>query len=333
MQKQIKIMLRIILLGIITFLCCFSCSGNKSNEDTPEFKIIRFDTDLYLYLTQNGSGSDLKNNADFLDVFGAGILAIGTTDSTGFYSRLKAYFSEPTLMGLYEDEQEIFFNLREINNELSKGLQVFLQQFLQIKPPKVYMHVSGFGQNIVVTDDILSLSADKYLGTDYPLYQNYFYDYQRQLMSPDRIVPDYLLGFMMANLPFIGDEDVLLDRILYEGKLRYILSQLLPKRQAWEFVAYNKEQYEWCNKHQSQIWRTIQENHHLFTPNYMTTSRYLTDAPHTAFLPVDAPGKVGVWLGYRIISDFMKQKPQTGWQELMDFTDYPELLKQSKFKP
>ena len=331
MLKRVVTMLRIALFGMAC-LCCLCCSGNKINEDLPQFEIIRFDSDLYLFLTQNRPDSALQHDIDFLDVFGAGVLGIGTSDSTGFYSRLRDYFSEPTLMGLYKDEQETFARLEGIDRELSKGLQTFLQQFPQIKPPEVYMHVSGFGHNTVVTDNVLSLSADKYLGPDYPLYQDFFHDYQRKLMNPDRIVPDYLLGFMMANLPFMGDEDVLLDRILYEGKLRYILSQLLPDRQVWEFTAYDKEQYDWCNRHQSLIWKTIQENHHLLTGDYFTTTQYLKEAPHTAFLPVESPGRVGVWLGYRIISAYMKQKPKTNWQELMKLTDYPELLKQSKFK-
>jgi hypothetical protein len=186
---------------------------------------------------------------------------------------------------------------------------------------------------VVVTDDILSLSADKYLGADYPLYQKYFNDYQRQLMSSDRIVPDYLLGFMMANLPFSGDEDVLLDRMLYEGKLRYILSQLLQDRKSWECMAYNNEQYEWCEKHESLIWNIILENHYLFNADYLTTNQFIKEAPHTAALPVESPGRVGVWLGYRIISSYMKLKPNTTWQELMENTDYRELLKQSKYKP
>lgn len=332
MQKQIKAILWTGLLGIIC-LCCFRCSVNKTNEGLPEFKIIRFDTDLYQYIVQNAPDSVLQRDTDFLDVFGEGVLAIGKSDSVGFYSRLKDYFSEPTLLGIYSDEQEKFAELTEINKELSKGLSVFFQQFPQIKPPKVYMHVSGFSRNIVVTDDILSLSADKYLGADYPVYQDFFYDYQRQLMNPDRIVPDYLLGFMIANLPFAGDEDVLLDRMLYEGKLRYILSQLLPDRQIWEYIGYSKEQYEWCTRHQSQIWKTILENHHLFTANYLTTNQYLKDAPYTAYLPVESPGKVGVWLGFQIISAYMKQNPKTNWQELMENAKYQELLKQSKYKP
>jgi hypothetical protein len=332
MQKQIKGILRIALLGI-SCLCCFRCSGNKTNEDLSDFAIIRFDTDLYKYLTQNASDSILLGDIDFLDVFGEGVLAIGKSDSAGFYSRLKDYFSDSTLMRIYKDEQEKFADITGINKELSIGLHALLQRFPQIKQPKVYMHVSGLSQNVVVTDDILSLSADKYLGSDYPVYQDFFYDYQRQLMTPDRIVPDYLLGFTMANLPFKGDEDVLLDRMLYEGKLRYILSQLLPERQVWEYVGYDKEQYEWCTRYQVLIWKTILENHHLFTADYLTTSQYLTEAPNTATLPVESPGKVGVWLGYQIISAYMKQKPQTGWQALMENTDYKEILKQSKYKP
>jgi len=332
MQKQLHIILRIALLEIAC-LCCFSCSGNKTNDGQQEFPIIRFDTDLYRYLTQNASDSALQNDKDFLDIFGAGILDIGKSDSADFYSRLKSYFSDSTLMHIYKDEQEKFSDITEINEELSKGLTVFLRQFPQIKPPKVYMHVSGFNRNVVVTDDILSISADKYLGSDYPFYQSYFYDYQRQLMSPDRIVPDYLLGFMMANLPFKGDEDVLLDRMLYEGKLRYFLSQQLSNRQVWEYVGYNKAQYEWCRQHEALIWKTILENHHLFTADYVTTNQYIKEAPNTAALPVESPGRTGIWLGYQIISAYMRQKPHTGWLELMENTDYQEILKLSKYKP
>jgi len=332
MQKQTCKFLQIALLGIVC-LCCICCSEYKTNESAQNFNIIRFDTDLYKYLTQNKSDSFLQDHKGFLDVFGAGILAIGNTDSADFYLRLKDFFSEPTLMGIYKDEQEKFADLKKINRELSNGLYVLLQNFPQIKPPKVYMHVSGFGRNVVVTDDILSLSADKYLGSDYPVYQNHFYDYQRRLMSPDRIVPDYLLGFMLANLPFSGNEDVLLDRILYEGKLRYILSQLLPKRQEWEYVGYDKDQYKWCSQHKSQIWSTILENHHLFNSSSISTNQYLREAPHTAYLPAESPGRVGIWLGYQIISAYMKNNHRTRLKELMENTDYQELLRDSKYRP
>jgi len=321
---------------ILILSCIFftSCSGKKAyGENTPDFKIIRFDTQLFNYLTKNEPDSFMKADTGFLNVFGEKVITISRTDSVGFYERLRKYFSEPTLMGLYKDTQEKFTDIQPLTDEMAYGLGIFMKAFPAIKRPQVYLHVSGLLQNVIVTDDVLSLSADKYLGADYPLYQQFFYDYQRQLMTPDRMAPDYLLGFMMANLPFKGKDDVLLDRMLYEGKLRYILSQLLPKRQSWEYVGYTEAQYSWCRNNQQQVWKTILGNQHLLTGNALITNQYLNEAPHTSFLPAESPGRVGIWFGFQIISAYMKQNPETGFQQLMDLTDYQDLLKRSKFKP
>ncbi|MDR0682315.1 MAG: gliding motility protein GldB [Dysgonamonadaceae bacterium] len=303
------------------------------SESTTDLQIIRFDEYLYHYLTQNNNDKIPDEYKSFLNAYGEKVIYIGKPDSLGFQERLRAFFSDPTLMTLYCDEQSAFSDISEINAELSQGMEILLSNFPHFKQPKIYMHVSGLNQNVIVTDEILSLSADKYLGTNYPVYQDFFYEYQRQLMSPDRIVPDYLLGFMMANLPFEGNDGILLERMLYEGKLRYLLSQFIPDREVWEYVGYNKEQYTWCTTYQSKIWKSILENQHLFHPDYMTTSQYLKEAPYTASLPVESPGRAGIWLGYQIIVSYMKNHPETGMQELMNLTDYKELLKLSKYKP
>jgi hypothetical protein len=303
------------------------------DEQHSGFEIIRFDRDLYHYLIYKEPDSVLEKHKEILNLLGENIFGIGNSDSIGFYSRLKTYFSEPNLLNLYKDEQNSFNDISAVDKELSQAFGIFFEHFPQIQQPKIYLHVSGLYQNIILTDSILSLSADKYLGADYPLYENFFYDYQRQQMTADRIAPDYLIGFMMANFPFKGNEDILLDRILYEGKLRYILAKLLPNRQACEYVAYTEEQYTWCNNNAAQIWKTILGNQHLFSANYLTTIQYLSESQHTTFLAAESPGRVGIWLGYRIISAFMERNPHTSLQELIDRIDYNEMLKQSKYKP
>jgi hypothetical protein len=333
MRKQTVINRSFLALSLL-FALYFGCSGGKlHNEENPELKIVRFDSDLYRYLVNGEPDDSLAKYAAFLDLLGEKVMGIGKTDSVDFYPRLKAFFSEQTLMSLYRDEQEKFADIQTLERELSQGFGAFTKQFPQIKLPPIYMHVSGLDMNVIVSDDILSLSADKYLGEDYLLYRDFLYDYQRQLMTPDRMATDYLLGFMMANLPFQGNEDVLLDRMLYEGKLRYILSRILPDRQVWEYVGYNKVQYAWCAQNESQIWKTILENQHLFASNHLVTSNYLRESPHTPFLPAESPGRVGIWVGYKIITAYMKRKPRTNLLELMELTDYRALLKQSKYKP
>lgn len=67
--------------------------------------------------------------------------------------------------------------------------------------PAIYMHVSGFNQNVLVGDSLLSLSIDKYMGKDYPLYQDFFYDSQKLKMQRGLVVPDYLAGWLMSEYP------------------------------------------------------------------------------------------------------------------------------------
>lgn len=319
-------------LVLVWCFCIISCSAQ--NQDSVDIKIKRFDTSLLNYLENKKSEEALLSEyRPFLDIFGKEILNIGGVDSVGYFDRLKSYFSEPTLLSLYKDEQNKFVDVQPLEAELSVGFNLLLQEFSGLKKPELYMHVSGLSQNVVIDDDNLSISADKYLGIDYALYQSFFYDYQRQQMNPDRMVPDYFLGFLMANFPFQGNEDVLLDRIVYEGKLRYILSRLMPGRQIWEYVGYTKDQYLWCSNNQGRIWKSILSEQHLYTPNYLVTSQYINEAPHTAFLPQESPGRVGIWLGYQIIISYMKNHPNTSLAELMSLTDAQEVLKQAKYKP
>ena len=323
--------IRTLLLIGAFFFSLISCVGQE--KVYPELEIHRFDKECFAFL--NDTSSLRIFSEDFLPlthVFGEEVIGIGRADSIGFQSRLTGFFSEPTLMKLYTDEINTFSDISMYQSELSTGMGRLQESFPELKIPRIYMHVSGLNQNVVVTDEVLSVSADKYLGADYVLYQHFFYDYQRQLMSPDRLVPDLLLGFMMANFPFEGNEDILLDRILYEGKLRYILSVCLPERQRWEYVGYTEEQYVWCEQNHSRIWKSILGNKHLYTPDYLVTTQYLKEAPYTAFLPQESPGRAGTWVGYQIVSSFMKNHPGTSLQNLLQLTDAQAFLKKSKYK-
>ena len=319
------------------FLCFigFSCAGRKILvESNPDLNVKRFDVDFYKYLNKQLPEEDfLTQYKPFLEVFGTQIIDMEVVDSIGFYERLNSFFSEPALMSLYKDQQEKFVDFDFVDRELNPALVTLLAEFPNLKQPNVYVHVSGLNQSVIVTDEVLSLSADKYLGTDYPFYQRFFYDYQLQNMTPARIVPDYLLGFMMANFPFEGNQDVLLDKMLYEGKLRYILSRLLPERKPWEYVAYTKDQYSWSDKHEADIWKTILENEHLYSPDYMRVTQYINEAPHTTVVSTQSPGRLGVWVGFRIISSYMKKHKETTLADLMKLTDAGELLKEAKYKP
>ena len=307
---------------------------NNNYLKNSDLSIVRFDIDLYRYLNDlQPMDSLIRNHKFFLRVYGEQIIGIGKPESEDFYKKFNKFFTEPTLMSLYEDQQFRFKDLRYVENELGPALDALFAEFPMMIRPTVYAHVSGLNQNVVVTDDILSISLDKYMGANYSFYKRYFYDYQLQKMTPNRIVPDYILGYLMANFPFRGNDDILLDRMIYEGKLRYLLTRFLPHRTLWDCLSYTENQHSWCEKNHSQIWKTILRNDHLNVPDYMTTAKYLNNASHTITISTESPGGVGIWIGYQIVDAYMKNNPGTTLSKLMSLSDAQLFLKNSKYKP
>ena len=138
---------------VLVFLCCFFCLGCTNRkafgEDSISIKINRFDSNLYQYLqNKEADAAFLQNDSSFLDVFGEKLIFIGKTDSTGFFERLRNSFSDPTLMSLYQKEQEVFADITSYEKELSSAFGLLLEEFSELKLPKIYMHVSGLIQNI-----------------------------------------------------------------------------------------------------------------------------------------------------------------------------------------
>ena len=87
------------------------------------------------------------------------------------------------------------------------------------------------------------------MGEEFPLYQQFFYGYQRIKMQRARCVVDYLAGWMMSEFPFTGNENVLLDRMIYQGKIQCILSLAFPEMDPALIMGYTQSEYQWCVEH------------------------------------------------------------------------------------
>ena len=68
-----------------------------------------------------------------------------------------------------------------------------------------------------------------------------------------------------------------------------------------------------------------------YTPDQITTSKYLDDKPCT-FLSDETPGNIGTWIGWQIVSSYMKEN-NASLQTLMQQQNAQEFLSQAKYKP
>lgn len=327
------------LFTLIFIFSLFSCNGQ--NTHIPEavtsaapIRIDRFDKEVLKLIENGDTAQKAKIDNQFpqmLNILGKGVLNMQSTTVPGFFDKLINYYSEPTLKELYQNAVRQFENVSEIEQSLGNGFAWLKACFPSMTIPAVCMHVSGFNQNILAGDSLVSISIDKYLGANYPLYQDFFYDYQRRQMIPELIVPDYLTGWLMSEYPFEGKENVLLDRMIYEGKIKYLVQKAMPKLSPELLLGYTDTDYKWCKENEGNIWKAIIERKHLYTPDQMTTAKYFEDEP-SQFLANDAPGNLGIYIGWQIIDKYMNETNTTP-EALMSNNNSQEILTASKYKP
>ena len=328
-----------LLFLIIIFTFC-GCNGKSFGmiDSTEIIHINRFDSALYKWIDSDNHTilAEIKNEYPMmLDMLGRSLLQTNDTNTSAFFDYLINYYSEPALKSLYKDAITLYSSNSvgtiQSEKELSYGFKQIKKHFPSMRIPAVYMHVSGLQQNIIVADSLLSCSIDKYMGADYPLYEDFFYDYQRKNMIPERIAKDCLSAWLKSEYPFDGKDNVLLDRMIYEGKIIYILKQIGSNYTFQNIISLTEDEYRWCMEYESSLWTTIIERKHLYTPDITTTSKYFQPSP-SLFISEHAPGNLGNFIGYRIVERYMKQTKST-YEELMNNHDAQDILQKSKYKP
>lgn len=327
-----------ILFSFFLSLCLVSCNGQNNSamadiQGAP-IRINRFDRDVFKLIETKDTVLQsrlVEEYPQMLEIAGKGILNMQSPAMPGFFDKLIKFYSEPTLTSLYRDAIGLYDSIAPIEQELGNGFARLQVCFPAMQIPAVYMHVSGLNQNVLAGDSVLSLSIDKYMGKDYPLYQTFFYDYQRRKMTADQMVPDYIAGWLMSEYPFTGKENVLLDRMIYEGKIKYLLQLVLPEKTEAGLMSYTDASLKWCKENEANLWKAIIERKHLYTPDLLTTAKYFEDMPSN-FLSSDTPGNIGAWVGWQIVNRYMKETKVTP-ANLMENTDSQSILTASKYKP
>ena len=328
-------MLYRLLYICVLSVVCLSCKGQGSNSfaSADPIPVVRFDKALFQLIETNDTTlaeSLLASYPGMLDVTGKGILNMQSTEMPGFFNKLINFYSEPNLRGLYQDAMSRYDAIEDVEKSLGIGFAYLKANLPSLPVPRVYMHVSGFNQSILVAENLLSVSIDKYLGKDYPLYARFFNPYQLEKMQRANIVPDCLTAWLMSEYTFKGKENVLLERMVYEGKMKYLVSKALPSVEPGILIGYTKQQEEWANTYEGAIWKAMIENKHLYTPDIIQTNNYFLDTPSPLFTP-ESPGNIGVWVGWRIVNKYMEETG-VAVEELMQ-AGAQDILSASKYKP
>lgn len=360
-------------MAIFAVGCCAvllgSCSRETDNRyakmdvaadsmNIAPYSIVRFDKEVMTIdqnNVDNGLNKLLEKYGDLFDYYCQKCAEVGPAYTDGNKSTFNAntakvvkneVLSNPAYQFFYQAEDSVYANgLEKEMGDLTDGMRRFHYFFPEAPlPQKVLTMFSCFGPKITVGYNMeLMVSLEYYLGSTYKHYKSVpgIYDYELINLDRDKMVRDMMLFWAYGCYPMPKDADRLLDQMLYQGKMMYILEACLPKMDKTQLMGYTKDQWQWSEENEKNMWDKVKESKHLYTFDRLTISKYINPAPHTVFFPYDAtkdftpeaPGKGGIWLGWRIVSSYMKNNEKATLADLMAMTDSQKLLEDSGYNP
>ena len=294
---------------------------NEIEANASQVEIQRFDKDFYAL----DSAALVQKYGEFVPIYVQQIMQIAP-------GKIDAFKADSAFAVLRKQVDSVYTNVDDVVSSLSTALAYYQYYFPKNEVPALSFHVSGYNQSIVTVPGRVSASIDNYLGTDFKVYQQIAYAYDIPYMTPRHLPIDMLLGWLTSEFPDTNGR--LLESMVYHGKIMYLLQVFFPDEEISELLSYTPAQLDWCMRYEANIWAMMVEKRELYSTDWRTITRYTQPAPFTNGLSQEhSPGRVGVFIGWRIVSAYMERNTQVTLQDLMNETDAQKILQLSGYRP
>ncbi|HRI61675.1 MAG TPA: hypothetical protein PK228_18175 [Saprospiraceae bacterium] len=332
-----------VLLVALSILNSCSSDTTKHAPDVSgiqlEIKIRRFDQDLFALDTGNieaGMQQLTKSYPQMLPLFAVNIIHDMTNPNEMPAQAVRGFLSAPEVRQLYDTVQQVYGDLRWLERDLTQMFKYYKYYFPEKPVPEVIAIVSEYATDAFTAGDSLcGIGLDMFLGENYPAY------FANENTSPAYIRRQFRKEYMTVrlakaiaqNLADAPPGERLLDQMLHNGKMLYIVDCLLPEVADSLKMGYTREQMEGCYANEQGVWARLLEQNLLYSTDARKLRKLVSPSPNAPVVFQEAPGEIGNWIGWQIVEAYMKRYPKTTMRELLNFQDAQKFLEQSKYKP
>lgn len=273
--------------------------------------------------------------ADYME----GMLGVGSTADTGYYRNLKTVLQNTEYQALAKAVANTYPDLKQQEAELTDAFKRVSYYFPKQKIPKLISFLSGFSVQTPIGNEYIGIGLDMFLGEKSPFYPALVQSIPRYIsrrFNPENIAPRVLETFLREDLyPEPNSSQSLLDKMVYNGKIMYLMQKVLPQAPDSLLIGYTEAQSQWCEEYEADIWAYFLEENLLFESDYLKIQKYLTDAPFTPGLGEnnESAPKLGVWVGWQIVKKYMDKHPELSPKDLLNKAEAQDILKASGYKP
>ena len=237
-------------------LVCVGCQWQLKPTDDTETQAVsvqRYDRIESLYLTTGDYAALQQMKTYFPEqtrMLIEDVLRLGQVNDADINTKFLYFFQDSTLQRMLADVQLQYSNMDDVNDELEASFERLHKELPHLELPEVYAQIGSFDQSIIIGTGTLGISLDKYLGEDYPFYQQNYSQEQRHLMVRSMIVPDCMAFYILSKYPLAREKrTVQRERDMHMGRIQWVVN-MLTGRNVFE-NDYTKEVDEYMKQHPS----------------------------------------------------------------------------------
>ena len=343
-SKMYSTLLRCQLWTIVIF-CLASCSSDKWEVDPNQvdlgraFRVRTFYKDIRNLPESDSTAIEklIRVYGEFWGDYSEDILKIGPFNDVSTAAELRRFLNhESTVetLAAIDTTSGSDAKVAEISQELENGFKRFHALLPSEPVPDVILMTSGFNYAIYPREEYLAIGLEWFIGHEHPILEKLppemFPQYRKLRMHPDLITANALRGWMLVNFQNRGYTGrMLAEDILYWGKVLWLTKRCLPEFHDHLLLDWTPTELEWAKANEESIWIELQPSDVIFETNRTVYNRWLTEGPFTraGSIPQESPDKLGIWMGWNIVEDYMEANPETTIEELFADRDPSNFLR------
>lgn len=195
-------------------------------------------------------------------------------------------------------------------NSLYQGFQRMKILLPKIKQPKhIFWINSLFNSSVSIAENAIAIGVERYLGPSSKVVQrlpsNPFYGWIKEGMDERYLARDVISGWLSYHA-LKETKGSLAEEMIRCGKILVITEKLLPDISTATVLRYQEKDLNWALSSEASIWKYIINEQLLYDKGEDTQQGLLHEGPFTGGLPHESPDRLGQFMGYRIVLQYVE---------------------------
>lgn len=302
-----------------TLLIVTACRRDPYDVNLDDVKIeLRFyDADSLLARQNPRTYLEVRNALKSMDNDVYGYLfgycyRIPVQPDTAFLRGMGLIYNDPYVKALEQEINQKFAaskaKYRQTLQDASKRMKALLPS---AEAPKNVVWVNAaFTSSVFCSKKSMVIGLERYLGARSKSIQklpsNQFYEWIKEGMEERYLVRDAVLGWLNTHA-LDETKESYAEEMMRWGKLLYIAKKLLPDESPSVILRYSNKDYSWALASEWAVWKYLVDEQLLYDRSEETKQSLLHEGPFTRGLPQESPDRLGQFLGYRIVEQYVEQ--------------------------